>query len=72
MADQDDDGPPQVPIVCTECGTETRIPLPEVADTLERHNDQLHGGDEVAQVDPALRDQLTDLVVEDLGLLDDA
>jgi len=71
MADQDDDGAPRVPIVCAECGTETRIPLSNVAGTLERHNEQLHDGEEIAQVDPTLRDQLTDLVAEDLGLLDD-
>jgi hypothetical protein len=60
---------PTVPIVCTECGTETRIPLDDVADTLARHNEQRHDGEAVAQVDPTITDQLADLVAEDLGLL---
>jgi len=65
-----DDAPPRVPIRCPECGTESRIPLPEVADALERHNDQLHDGEEVAGVDPGVADHLADLVAADLGLLD--
>jgi len=62
---------PSVPIVCTECETETRVPLSDVADTLARHNDNKHGGEEIAEVAPALKDQLADLVAEDLGLLDE-
>jgi hypothetical protein len=65
----DDD--PTVPIVCPACDTTTRIPLPDVADAVERHNDQLHGGESVAAVDPTVADRLADLVAEDLGLLDD-
>ena len=61
---------PDVPIICPDCETTTEIPLSEVADSLERHNDQLHGGEEIARVDPAITEQLTDLVAEDLGLLD--
>lgn len=71
MSSEDDDTPPEVPIVCPECGTETRIPLDDVADVLQRHNDQLHDGEEVAEVDPAVRSHLTDMVAEDLGLVDD-
>ncbi|MFW5917750.1 MAG: hypothetical protein ACOCRD_05010 [Halorubrum sp.] len=63
---------PSVPIVCTECETETRVPLSDVADALSRHNDGKHGGEEVAEVDPGLKDQLADLVAEDLGLFDEA
>ena len=62
---------PTVPIVCTECGTETRVSLPDVADTLSRHNDGKHDGEEIAEVDPVLKDRLADLVAEDLGLFDE-
>lgn len=60
---------PRVPIVCRACGTETRVPLDELPDTLERHNRQRHDGEEIAEVDPELADQLADLVAEELGLL---
>ncbi|GAB3695218.1 hypothetical protein [Halorubrum pallidum] len=62
---------PSVPIVCTECETETRVPLSDVESALTRHNDGKHGGEEVAEVDPALKDQLADLVADDLGLFDE-
>jgi DNA-directed RNA polymerase subunit N (RpoN/RPB10) len=61
---------PDVPIRCVECGTETRVPLSVVGDTLDRHNETRHDGEECARVDPELADQLADLVAEDLGLLD--
>lgn len=69
MAESSDQSDPDVPIVCSACGTETRVPLAELADTLERHNQQRHDGEEIAQVDPELADQLADLVAEELGLL---
>jgi hypothetical protein len=65
----ENDADPTVPIVCPECDTTTRIPLSEVADTLDGHNERLHDGEEVAQVDPELAEQLADVVAEDLGLL---
>lgn len=65
------DEEPTVPIVCTDCETETRVPLSEVADALSRHNEHKHGGDEIAEVDPVLKDQLADLVAEDMGLFED-
>ncbi|WP_248897827.1 hypothetical protein [Haloplanus halobius] len=64
-----DDGP-TVPITCTECATTTRVPLPDVADAVERHNEQFHDGEPIAEVDPAVADRLADLVADDLGLLD--
>lgn len=67
MADNDAD--PTVPIVCSECETTTELPISEVADTLEQHNERLHDGEEVAQVDPEIAEKITDLVAEDLGLL---
>lgn len=63
------DSEPTVPIVCEDCGTETRIPLSELATALDRHNDNRHDGEEIAQVDPALADELANLVAEDLDLL---
>lgn len=64
------DDQPTVPVVCPDCDTTSRVPLPDVADAVERHNDQLHDGESVAAVDPAVADRLADLVAEDLGLLD--
>jgi hypothetical protein len=65
----DDD--PTVPIVCPDCDTTTRMPLPEVADAVDRHNESVHDGEEVAAIDPAIKDRLADLVAEDMGLLGD-
>jgi hypothetical protein len=69
MTDDTSQSEPQVPIVCSACGTETSVPLSELAATIERHNQQQHDGEEIAEVDPALADQLADLVAEELGLL---
>ncbi|MFW6017482.1 MAG: hypothetical protein ACOCPX_01530 [Halapricum sp.] len=66
MAEDD----PTVPILCEECGTETRVPLDDLADTLERHNQNRHDGEQIAQVDPEIADRIADLVADDLGLLD--
>lgn len=55
-----------VPIVCEHCGTHTRVPLPDLVETLEAHNEGLHDGEEVATVDPELADHLLDLVADDL------
>ncbi|GAB3326539.1 hypothetical protein EI982_09855 [Haloplanus rallus] len=65
----DDD--PTVPIVCPDCETTTRVPLTAVADAVASHNENVHDGEEVAAVDPAVVDRLADLVAEDMGLLDD-
>lgn len=65
----DDDGPPQVPVVCSECGTRASVPLPDVAESIERHNDAHHESEEVARVDPDLADRIADLVADELGLL---
>ena len=65
----ENDADPTVPIICPECDTETRIPISELAETLDRHNEGRHDGEEVARVDPDIADQLADLVAEDMGLL---
>ncbi|MFW6320854.1 MAG: hypothetical protein ACOC0Z_03310 [Halohasta sp.] len=68
MTDDADD--PRVPIVCEECGTETTVRLSAVADRLSKHNENRHDGRECAEVDPALKSQIQDLVARDIGLLD--
>ncbi|WP_251341406.1 hypothetical protein [Haloplanus halophilus] len=65
----DDD--PTVPIICSACETTTRVSLSAVADAVERHNESVHDGEAVAEVDPAVADRLADLVADDMGLLDD-
>ncbi|ELY39162.1 hypothetical protein [Natronorubrum tibetense] len=68
-SDSDD---PRVPIVCPDCETTSRIPLSDVADTIERHNEQLHDGEDVAAVDPDIVERIADLAATDLGLLEDS
>lgn len=63
------DESPAVPILCPECETTSRVPLDDVADQVESHNERLHDGEDVAQVDPELTDQLADLVAEDMDLV---
>jgi hypothetical protein len=65
----DDD--PTVPIICSACETTTRVPLPDVAEAVERHNENVHDGEAMAEVDPAVADRLADLVADDMGLLDE-
>ncbi|SDQ97911.1 hypothetical protein [Natronobacterium texcoconense] len=62
---------PRVPVVCPDCETTSRVPLSDLADSIERHNDQLHDGEDVAEVDPDVADSLADLVATDLGLLEE-
>ena len=66
----DDDELPDIPVVCSECDTRTKVPFPEVENTVTRHNERLHDGEAVAEVDPAVMDRLADFVAEDLGLLE--
>jgi hypothetical protein len=66
-----DDAPPDVPVVCEECGTRTRVPLSDLADALDSHNDQLHDGDAAAEVDPEVADEVANLVAAELGLTAD-
>ncbi|MFC7165382.1 hypothetical protein [Halospeciosus flavus] len=70
MTDESDDEP-TVPIHCEACETTSRVPLSTVADTIESHNERLHDGEERAQVDPDVADQLADLIAKDIGLLDE-
>ena len=69
MTDSEDDT--GVPVQCDVCETRTRVPLSDLADAIERHNETVHDGEAVAEVDPDIKAQLADLVVEDLGLLEE-
>lgn len=66
-----DDEEPSFPVVCPECETETRVGLSDLEESIDRHNDQLHDGAEVAQIDPAVADEMLDLAAEDMGLYDE-
>ncbi|RZH67229.1 hypothetical protein [Natrinema altunense] len=68
---ESDGDAPRVPVVCPDCDTTSRVPLSDVADAVERHNDQLHDGNDVAEVDPDVADRIADLVATELGLLED-
>jgi hypothetical protein len=68
MTDADDE--PAVPVHCPACETTTRIKLSGLAAAIDRHNENLHDGDEQARVDPDVADELADIVAEELGLLD--
>lgn len=61
---------PSVPIVCEQCETTAHVPLSELAEKLEGHNQRLHDGEEQAVVDPDVADSVADLVADDMGLLD--
>lgn len=63
------DDEPTVPVLCPECGSESRVALSDLERAVTRHNDNLHDGDDVAHVDPDVAEALTDMVAEDLGLL---
>lgn len=65
-----DEESPEVPIVCPACDTRARVPLADVSEQVERHNDRLHDGEECARIDPDVADYIADLVAEDLDLLD--
>lgn len=72
MTATNDSDEPQVPIVCPECETTSRVSLPDVADAVERHNAQLHDGEDVATVDPDIAERIADLAADDLGLLEES
>ncbi|WP_435182681.1 hypothetical protein [Halobellus sp. EA9] len=67
-SDESDD--PTVPIVCEACGTTSRVPLSELRESLDTHNEHRHDGEEIAQVDPVIADELANAVADDLGLFE--
>lgn len=64
-----EDEVPDIPLVCPECGTETRAPITEASARVDRHNESVHDGEDVAGIDPDVADHLLDLIAEDMGLL---
>lgn len=61
---------PDITIVCAACETETAVPFPEVEATIDRHNEHRHDGEPVAEIDPAVKSRLQDLLAEEMGLFD--
>lgn len=64
------DGLPDITIVCTACDTETAVPFEKVESTIDRHNERQHDGDAIAEIDPAVKSRLQDLLAEEMGLFD--
>jgi len=60
---------PDIPVICEDCETRTKVAFDEVEAAVQRHNEQLHDGESVATVDPDVMDALADRVAADLGLL---
>jgi hypothetical protein len=65
-----DNEPPEIPVVCSECDTRTKVHFPEVEEAVARDNRRIHDGEAVAEVDPVVLEELADFVATDLGLLD--
>lgn len=63
------DDEPAVPVHCPECETTTRIAISELGESVERHNERMHDGEDIAHVDEAIVKELQDLVAKDLDLL---
>lgn len=64
------DSDAEVTITCEACGTEARVPLDRVPEAIEAHNERQHDGEPVAEIDPAVKSRLQDLLAEEMGLLD--
>lgn len=62
---------PQVPIICEECDTESMVAFPRIEETIDGHNERMHDGEPVAEIDPSVKSKLQDLLIEELGLLDE-
>jgi len=65
-----DEEMPEIPVVCTACETRTAVSFENVEAAVQRHNEQLHDGESVAEVDPEVLDALTDQLGRDMGLFD--
>lgn len=64
-----DEDLPEIPVVCSACETRTKVAFDDVEAAVARHNEQLHDGEPVAEVDPEVLEALTDRVAKDIGLL---
>jgi hypothetical protein len=47
---------PVVPIRCESGSTTSRVPISDLADTVDGHNQRLHDDEDVATVDLAIRE----------------
>lgn len=65
-----DEDLPDITITCEACGTSSEIPFDEVQETLDRHNEHRHDGEAIAEIDPAVKSRLQDLLAEEMGLLE--
>ncbi|MFB6070352.1 MAG: hypothetical protein ABEJ76_04950 [Halanaeroarchaeum sp.] len=65
----DPEDEPRVTIECPTCGTESKVPLSGAADRIDRHNDRVHDGEDVARLDPVVADRLADILAEEMDLL---
>lgn len=65
----EDDEMPEVRLRCPDCGTEAMVPVTEVANRADRHNESVHDGEPVAGIDPEVADHLLDLIAKDMGIL---
>ena len=65
-----DDELPDIPVVCPECETTSRVALSDLAEAVTTHNENRHDGADVAHVDADIVDRIADLAAEDLGLTD--
>lgn len=69
MSGHEDDSP-RVPIVCQECDTESMVPFSAIEETIDSHNERMHDGESIAEIEPSVRSRLQDVLAEEMGLLD--
>jgi len=62
---------PEIPVVCSGCGTKTTVPFSAVEGAVAGHSERLHDGQAIAEVDPDVLEELADFVAADLGLLEE-
>lgn len=57
-----EDKEPDIVISCPDCGTRTTVPLTDVTDAVDEHNESRHDGDDVAGIDEDFLDGVLDEV----------
>jgi len=57
---------PDVVISCDDCGTRTTVPLTQVSDSVDEHNDLRHDGDEVAGIDEDFLESTIDVLRDEI------
>jgi len=66
-----DSDEPRVPVQCDACETTTRVALSKLAEAITRHNEGVHDGEPIAEVDPDIKAQIADMAATDMGLLEE-